>query len=440
MRTSPGYIANFDSGAAMLRATARCLRREEFPLLGVLPKLLAPKMKIAGLALNQVPQQWREEFYIYSGWGEAVLPGRLNRLKAERVAEWIVGEYPRLKYPAVMIGSANGANVHLCSALGVPWLPQTMLVPVKRGGVHPDEPQQDLQWAIEPGRAFLEANPGIELHHMHDPNQDRLMSMRMAYFRYKWTRLPEAYMSFLKQNLEPGGTIFLVESSLRWPTTKVQDRHFFQFGALGGADQQEFMDGGPRVENYLLRYGSHRKQWAPPSPDARRSEAEWGFSESLRREVLALARRDGYRVRRIVYENPHALSPLVADLYRWWNHQRGIIGNRLLVSSFILLEPYWTIRTGSVPYWMVFNKEPSATDVESYLQSSDFASIARYNLEIPQRIVSRYPWPGFLRLVEFDSFLKEHSGRYEVEFLESVPELTARETTFTKPQLLVTRG
>jgi hypothetical protein len=75
---------------------------------------------------------------------------------------------------------------------------------------------------------------GIELHHMHDPNQDRLMSMRMAYCRYKWTKLPEAYRSFIEQNLEPGGTVFLVESALRWPTTRVQDRHYFQFGALGG--------------------------------------------------------------------------------------------------------------------------------------------------------------------------------------------------------------
>jgi hypothetical protein len=358
-----------------------------------------------------------------------------------------------------------------------------MLVPVKRGRIHPDEPEQDLEWSLEPARAFLRANPEIELHHMHDPNQDRLMSMRMAYFRYKWTRLPEAYISFLEKNLEPGGTIFVVESTLRWPTTKVQDGHYFQFGALGGAEPEEFLHGGPRVENYLARYGSHRKKWSPPHTDSERAEAEWGFSGTLRKEIETLASRNGFRFRRLVFDNPQALSPLIADLYRWWNQERGIVGNRLLVSSFILMEPYWTVRTGSVPYWMLFNKEPSAVDLGNYLESRapfdqmymilfshgvesiglasmqkwrsllgrarvegsfigvdpdryprDFAVTVRYNHEIPQKITSRYPWPGYMRLGELDQFLGSNRGRYKVEIIDhEIPSAGLSKTA--KPEL-----
>ena len=70
------------------------------------------------------------------------------------------------------------------------------------------------------------------------------------------------------------------------------------------------------------------------------------------------ARERGYRVRRIVFEEPEHPSPLVADLYRRWYEERGLPANRLLIESFILLEPYWALRTGSVPFWTKFNMEP----------------------------------------------------------------------------------
>ena len=91
-------------------------------------------------------------------------------MRAEEVSRWVVSHYPRRRYPAAVIGSSNGALVHLCAALGIPWLPQTFLVPVRRSGVHPDEPAEELQWGREPARALLAANPDLQLHHMFDPN------------------------------------------------------------------------------------------------------------------------------------------------------------------------------------------------------------------------------------------------------------------------------
>lgn len=55
-------------------------------------------------------------------------------------------------------------------------------------------------------------------------------------------------------------------------------------------------------------------------------------------------------MRRLIFTVPEDVSPLVADLYRWWYHARGVPGLRLLVDSFILMEPWWTPRTGSVPF------------------------------------------------------------------------------------------
>jgi hypothetical protein len=272
----------------------------------------------------------------------------------------VVSHYPRQRYAAAVIGSSNGALVHLCAALGIPWLPQTFLVPVRRNGVHPDEPAEELQWGREPARALLAANPELQLHHMFDPNQDRLMARRMAYFRVKRLRLGKMYERFLEENLSEGATLFIAECELKWPTTQVGERHIFQFGALGGATPEEFLHGSERVESYLTGYGSHRRRWDPPEPDGERAEAEWGFESILYEDVERFARERGYRLRRIIFEKPEDPSPLVAELYRWWYEERKLPANRLLVESFILMEPWWALRTGSVPFWMVFNMEPSA--------------------------------------------------------------------------------
>jgi hypothetical protein len=98
-----------------------------------------------------------------------------------------------------------------------------------------------------------------------------------------------------------------------------------------------------------------------------RQWAEWGFEPALREDVERLAREQGYRIRRIVFNTPKQLSPLVADLYRGWYGKRGITDHRLLVESFIVMEPYWAIRGGLVPFWMVFNKQPSAQALAAYL-------------------------------------------------------------------------
>src|SRR5205823_1527409 len=106
-------------------------------------------------------------------------------------------------------------------------------------------------------------------------------------------------------------------------------------------------------------------------PDGISPEAEWGFEPALRGDVERFARQHGYRLRRIVFEQPEAMSPLVADLYRQWYGRRRMPANRLMVESFILMEPWWALRTGSVPFWMVFNKEPSADALQRYLDGVD---------------------------------------------------------------------
>ncbi|MEX0761708.1 MAG: hypothetical protein WD208_07140 [Dehalococcoidia bacterium] len=460
-RVMPRFAASFDSTSGMVRANGRYLRGKDLPGAGI-----QPDMPILGAAVNALPKAVREQLYIWSGWMEAIPPEKAGDIRAEEFSKWVVSEYPERDYPAVMIGSSNGAMTHLACAMGIPFLPQTFLIPVRQPQVHPDEPWHGMEEAKEPAHALLQANPELELHHMHDANQDRLMIERMTYFRTKRLTLGETYEQFLLDHLPEGGTIFLVECELKWPTTQIADRHIFQTGALGGATPEEFLHGGERVEEYLKRYGSHRRKWVAPEPDGDRPEAEWGFAPELREDLEKLARRRGYRIRRVVFDHPENVSPLVADLYRWWYRERQLPPNRLLAECFVIMDPWWAMRTGSAPYWMVFNKEESAENLEKYLDSAeaydyihmmllshgvesvglvpierwksildrgrkgggfigmeeekyprDFGVFARYNRDL-SKIPARYAMPGPLPESQLDKFLEQSGDKYGVQWIE----------------------
>ncbi|HEX5543274.1 MAG TPA: hypothetical protein VFX60_17245 [Micromonospora sp.] len=450
-------VAAFDSASAMVVAVARFLHgRGTPPMANPALRMLSP----LATAANHLPAGIREMIYSRASGAEARPATQLAALNIEDVAARLVGRYPRQTYPAVVVGSSNGALVHLCAALGMPWLPQTLLLPLRQRRVSVDDPRQAVHAFDPTARALLAGNPDLVLHHMHDPNQDRLTLRRMAYFRVKRTRLGPAYESFVTSVLRPGGTIFLADCTQRWPTTQIGERHVFQLGAVGGLQPEEYTRGDPRVADYLHRYGISRSCWPGPEPDGERPEAEWGFEPALHDDVVAFAERHGYRVRRLIFDDPQDLSPLVADLYRWWYRRRGVPADRLLVESFILLDPWWALRTGSVPYWTVFPVQRSAEALGHYLDRSDrydflhlmlfchgvesaglvtveqwrallaranragsfagvdpdrypgdLASFFRYPRAL-RALPGRYPIPAPLTLDAFDGFLAVHRDRY----------------------------
>ena len=116
----------------MLRAVANYLHGQDFPLLGALPRWRSLDMTIIAAVVKLLPKSLKEQVYIWSGWMEAIAPRNLADVSGEDVAAWMADRYPRRQYPAVVVGSSNGAAVHLWAALGIPWLPQTFLVPVRR--------------------------------------------------------------------------------------------------------------------------------------------------------------------------------------------------------------------------------------------------------------------------------------------------------------------
>jgi hypothetical protein len=360
--------ADFDSATAMALASARYLSGKDFPILG---HSYGPALRPFLVAVNRLPEKSRRWLYRVGSGREGLRPEVMASTSADAVTESVLRRFPRRKYPGALIGSTPGSAVHLAAALGMPLLPQTLLLPLARPGVSPDDPRGDIVAARPVAEALLEHNPELVVHHMSDPNNDRLTLAKFAYFRVKRTSLGPVYERFLRGRIEPGGTLFLIESGHRWPTTRISERYYFQFGGIGGLTPEEYCHGGERVADFLRREGSDRQEWNPPDPDGLRPEAEWGFEPELAGDVQRFARQHGLRVVRVRFDAADDLSPLVADLYRWWYATLGRPTNRLFVESFVLIDPYWVLRAGAVPYWVTFNTEPGVEHLARYLDRSD---------------------------------------------------------------------
>ena len=347
---SPWFAADFDSSTALVRALAASLHGRRFRRLG--------HGRIAGFATtasSALTERLRTRAFSVAGATEAIAPDRFAAVDPEQFARWVASSYPERRFPAIAIGSADGAVVHLCAAAGIPWLPQTFLVPVARRA-DPDAVAGELDFGRRVAPSLLAAQPWAQVHHMCDPNQDRLMVSRLAYFRLKLLRLPSGYLRFVTRHLAPDGVIVIVDDELRWPTTAVGERHLFQAGAVGG-----------------LRADEYQRRWDFPAPDGQRPEAEWGYAAELTDDVERVARDGRHRVVRVRIPRPGAASAHVADLLKSWHGD----SRRLLIESFICVEPEWALRTRTMPFWTPFPVASSLADARRYLDvEADWDQIA----------------------------------------------------------------
>jgi hypothetical protein len=367
-------IADYDSAAFMHRAVANFLQGRDFDVWERTPGRIPPSVlrKLLSL-LNRLPQRLKIQLAVEVSARNALKFDEVSRISEEQIARELVAPYPRKRYPAIAIGSSNGALVHLYAALGIPWLPQTNLVLVRRDKpIQPDDMRQDAESGRSMAGSILAKNPNLALYQMNDPAQDRFMAIKMTYLRLKFLNLPTAYRQFIQQTLEPGGTILVVNCANRWPSTRMGERHYFQVGGYGGTTLDEYLHGGPRVKEFLRRSGSHEERFLLPEINGEHLEAEWGFDSAMLGDIKALAGEQKFEVKTLQFSDPQDPVRPIADFYCDWYESLGRSTDRLLIESFMLLEPYWCLKTGCIPYWAVFTGQPSYDDIADYVRHRNF--------------------------------------------------------------------
>lgn len=362
----PHFLASHDSATGMVMALSDFLKGKPFEGVGAVPT-----NELYATFINTIPITWRKKLYSWIGAFSATSGEKAGDLDASLIDKWVFDLYPKRKYPAIAIGSSNGAMVHFCAAMGIPWLPQTFLVPMDKENRFPvDEPKKTMEWARGPAKEFLENNVHWQLHHMMDPNQDRLRVDSVGYFRIKKLALGEWYEKFISERLAPGGRLIIIDCEYQWPVSKMGDRHYFQFGGAGGLKPEEYYNGSPAVTEFLNEVDSKFEKWDAPVPDTVAPEAEWGLAKALAEDITAYAKKLDVKHVTITFDHPQDISAAVAEVYKSWYRENNIKPERLLVESFNMISPYLSISKNCIPFWLYFIVNDAAEDIENYLDNS----------------------------------------------------------------------
>jgi hypothetical protein len=383
-------VASFDSASVLHATAAAALEGQPFRNLG--------SSALAGLgvrAAGRLPWSVLRGVYTRIGASEGINPSRLTDVNMAAVAESFAERYPKRRYPAILIGASNGALIHLAAAMQVPWLPDTVLVPVAHVG-DPDRPDEAMEFGRSVAPALLDRNPDVVLHHMHDQLQDVLMAERMSYFRLKWARLPQAYARFIDDHLTPDGTVVLINDQSSWPVTRLGPRHVFQAGGRGGAPPEAFL-ARPHT----------------PAPDDEAPESEWGLDSDFGDHVQTWSGQQGHRYTQISFDGPQAPAGAVATVMRDWYQDRGEAADRLVVPCFILGDPWQTICAGAVPFWLHFAVQPARQALEAYLDNAEPYSDA--NVFLFEHGANS---PGIATPQEFESVIRWHGARAHFDGLD----------------------
>lgn len=375
-------VAAFDSASVLHASVVAALEQRPLRHLGN-PPIMGPIVRAA----SRMPWPLVRELYRRIGGSEGVDPRRLGDVDGEAIAAAFAEAYPDAVHPAVVVGSSNGAIAHLAAAMQVPWLPSTVLVPVRRLG-DPERPDVALAFGREAAVPLLDANPSLDLHQMHDPAQDELMTARLAYFRVKWTTLPVAYERLLARRLAPGAPLVVVDDRSQWPVTRVAERHVFQTGGRGG----------PTPEQHLAH------PFAPVADEVA-PEAEWGAPTGFVEAAVAWAGRSGHPVVHVRLDGPQSAAGPVADVLRRWTRERGGAGDSLIVPSFVLGDPWQSFRAGLVPFWTFFPVDEALESLDAYLAAAE--PFTRVELLVFQHGVDS---PGRATPARFEEVVRRHGA------------------------------
>ena len=144
-------VARFDSASVLHAATVAVLKGRPFPHLGnggltsarSGRRASCPGRSCGPCIPGSAPQR---EFR----------SRELGNVDMSTGAASFVDAYPGCRYPAVMVGSSNGALTNLAVAARVPWLPDTVLGPV--AGAH-DRPDDVLAFGASVAAPLLDPNP-----------------------------------------------------------------------------------------------------------------------------------------------------------------------------------------------------------------------------------------------------------------------------------------
>ncbi|GAA0817146.1 hypothetical protein [Spirilliplanes yamanashiensis] len=317
-----------------------------------------------------LPRDARRRALAQDAYADAVPVDTARRIDPEAVAAWFAGHYAGDGFPALVLGSPHGAAVHLAAAMGAPWLPTSFTVTVRRGQAPSGEPGaigDAVDVGAEVAAGLLAAHPGVTVRQVHDPVRRGPGADTTVTLHVRWLALPEAYGRLLTERLRPGAPVLLFRDTRTWPVLRVGPGHTCQIGSpVGGLHPHDHL--GPGHRELTLR--AQGRQWSLASYPALPGQyAETAGEPELERDLRRTAAGAGTVAHRVLYPRSEALSAAAADVHR---DQAAALGggDRLVVESDRLLDPWLVQAGGLVPYWCETSSARTVDAAELWLAGS----------------------------------------------------------------------
>jgi hypothetical protein len=340
----------FDSATRTVREAARALSGRSRGVLEVYPPG-------AGLLLGLIrllPQDLRIKVI---EWGISRALGRppqaLPRLKPDSLPRWCISQYPRRRYPAIVVGSPGGAVAHLAGLLGAPFLSSSFLLGF-RHRIDPDDIQSYCRFGEGVAERLLTEGDNFEAINHYDPLHDRSLVKYADLLRLRLVRLPQVYRDFISANLASGGRLILVNCTYPWPQYRLSERSFLQVGGLGGVSPREFLE-----------------RWSLDLPLEERPESEWGCPLGLAKDLRRFAREQGIELLELEFDHPERYSLLAYRAFL----TAGAQEEELMLDCFTHISPYTNVITGIPALWLPFNDRGSFGFARRFLEDKRFKRI-----------------------------------------------------------------
>ncbi len=343
-------VVPFDSGTRVVREAAESLSGVGRSILESYPRGSEIFLGIVSL----LPERARIKVI---EWGMRLslghTPDRAADVSVDALAEWCVAQYSGTeRYPAIILGSPNGAVAHLAALLGAPFLTTSFGLAFRHPTIEPDDLDAYRRTSVAVAADIIAANPTADFEVVchYDPIHDRSMVQYVDFARIKLHDLPSCYRAFVHERLAPGGTLVLADCAYSWPQIRLDERVFLQIGGLGAIDPTEYLE-----------------MWEIEDRIDVREESEWGCPAPFAGAVVAYAAEGDLALVEIHRDHPIGFSLLAYEAYLICDGARSDL---LLIDSFNHLNPRTNLEAGIPGFWLPFNTADGLERVESVLRTA----------------------------------------------------------------------
>ncbi|MEW5946225.1 MAG: hypothetical protein AB1742_08510 [bacterium] len=342
-------IDRFDLSWVVPGAAAAALKDE-----GLAPFLIAPEMRLGALTLPYAGTTARrvafEQFFKLFRVSEDEAPDWNSRT----TAKWYASLYPGRKYRAVVAGPPLGAAASLSALLRAPFLCANYCFPlIKQGPVDPEDVKSQKEFGQKTANLFLKRDDGVTVVCEHDPIHNRLRARHTTFLRFKFNDFPPAYQRFASENLEKDGMIVCCDVRVGWRQYRGVQGYYFQVGAPGGIEDEEYLRGSRRISKFLEKYLLEGKfQYRLAEPFEMLPESRFGMLPSFKESARLFARNAGKPFLHVVCEDAYTLSRLAAALFVRASRREGKRPANILIHSGAFVHPSPCFESNTIPLWV----------------------------------------------------------------------------------------